>query len=296
MNLRLLEYFVAVARERHFARAAAACNVSQPTLSAGIAALEEQLGRRLIQRDRRFTGLTDEGRAALPWAQQAIAMIEGLEHAAELAHGPLTGTLRLGVIPAAVPVVGQFARALAAAHAGLALSVRSLTSREIERGLAAFELDAGITYLDHEPPASVLAAPLYAERAMFLCHCDALDQDCTAISWPAALSFPLCLLHEGMQNRRILDDHLSRKGLAVRPLATADSYVALLAMVEAGPFATIVPDAYADIIPSGGWARIMPFEDPLPPSRIGLIVLDRAPIGPLANAALATARSLNVSG
>ena len=94
MNLRLLEYFVAVARERHFARAAAACNVSQPTLSAGIAALEEQLGRRLIQRDRRFTGLTDEGRAALPWAQQAIAMIEGLEHAAELAHGPLTGTLR----------------------------------------------------------------------------------------------------------------------------------------------------------------------------------------------------------
>lgn len=295
MNLRLLEYFVAVARERHFARAAAACNVSQPTLSAGIAALEEQLGRRLIQRDRRFTGLTDEGRAALPWAQQAIAMIEGLEHAAELAHGPLTGTLRLGAIPAAMPVVGQFARALASAHPDLTLSVRSLTSREIERGLAAFELDAGITYLDHEPPASALAAPLYAERAMFLCRRDTMEADCVAIGWPAALSFPLCLLHEGMQNRRILDDHLSRKGLAVRPLATADSYVALLAMVEAGPFATIVPDTYADIIPRGGWARMIPFEDPLPPSRIGLIVLDRAPIGPLASAALATARSLTVS-
>jgi DNA-binding transcriptional LysR family regulator len=293
VNLRLLEYFVAVAREQHFARAAAACNVSQPTLSAGIAALEEQLGRRLVQRDRRFTGLTDEGRAALPWAQQAIAMIEGLEHAAELAHGPLTGTLRLGVIPAAMPVVGQFARALAAAHAGLALSVRSLTSREIERGLAAFELDAGITYLDHEPPTSVLAAPLYAERAMFLCHRDRLD-DRAGIGWSAALSFPLCLLHAGMQNRRILDDHLSRKGLAARPSATADSYVALLAMAEAGPFATIVPDTYADIIPSGGWARIVPFDDPLPPSRIGLIVLDRAPIGPLASAALATARSLAI--
>ncbi|HWU74235.1 MAG TPA: LysR family transcriptional regulator [Sphingomonas sp.] len=291
MNLRLLEYFVAVARERHFARAAAACNVSQPTLSAGISALEEQLGRRLIQRDRRFAGLTDEGRAALPWAQQAIAMIEGLEHAAELAHGPLTGTLRLGVIPAAMPVVGQFARALAATHPNLVPTVRSLTSREIERGLAAFELDAGITYLDHEPPTSALAAPLYAERAMFLCHRDALG-DCTGIDWRTALSFPLCLLHEGMQNRRILDDHLSRKGLAVRPLATADSYVALLAMVEAGPFATIVPDTYAEIVPSGGWARIVPFDDPLPPSHIGLIVLDRAPIGPLASAALATARSM----
>lgn len=76
MQMRLLEYFVALAREGHFARAAAACNVTQPTLSAGIVALEEQLGKRLVERDRRYIGLTEEGRAALPWAQQAIAMIE----------------------------------------------------------------------------------------------------------------------------------------------------------------------------------------------------------------------------
>lgn len=100
MQLRLLDYFVALAREGHFSRATAACNVTQPTLSAGIAALEEQLGKRLVDRDRRYIDLTDEGRAALPWAQQAIAMIDGLEYAAETARGALRGTLRLGAIPA----------------------------------------------------------------------------------------------------------------------------------------------------------------------------------------------------
>ena len=68
MQIRTIEYFVALARERHFGRAAAACGVTQPTLSSGIGALEDELGVRLVLRDRRFAGLTVEGEAALPWA------------------------------------------------------------------------------------------------------------------------------------------------------------------------------------------------------------------------------------
>ena len=293
MQLRLLEYFVAVAREQHFARAAQVCNVSQPTLSAGLVTLEEHLGKRLVERDRRFVGLTDEGRAALPWAQQAIAMIDGLEHAAATARGPLRGALRLGAIPASMPVIGYFTRSLARTHPGLTLSVRSLTSREIERGLAAFELDAGITYLDHEPPVNVQAVPLYAERSVLVGHVDMVG-DRTAIDMTDALALPLCLLHEGMQNRRIFDAHLASRGLAVRPAATADSYIALLAMVEAGAFATIVPDTYATLIPRDSWARMLPFQEPPPPSRIGLVVHDRTPIGLLAQAALASARETHL--
>jgi DNA-binding transcriptional LysR family regulator len=294
MQLRLLEYFVALAREGHFARAAAACHVTQPTLSAGIAALEEQLGKRLIDRDRRFIGLTAEGKAALPWAQQAIAVIDGLEHAAETARGPLRGTLRLGAIPASMPVVGHLARALCTANPELTLAVRSLTSREIERALAAFELDAGLTYLDHEPPAQVIAAPLYAERAMFVARAGRALDGRTAIGWPVVLAQPLCLLHEGMQNRRIFDANLAARGLAVHPRATADSYIALLAMVEASGFATVVPEGYAALIPAGKWAKILPFEDPFPASRVGLVVLDRTPSSQLAQAALAAAHGLQL--
>jgi DNA-binding transcriptional LysR family regulator len=294
MQLRLLEYFVALAREGHFARAAAACHVTQPTLSAGLAALEEQLGKRLIDHDRRFIGLTSEGRAALPWAQQALAMVEGFEHAAETARGPLRGALRLGAIPASMPVVGHLARALCAAHPEVTLTVRSLTSREIERALAAFELDAGLTYLDHEPPTQVIAVPLYAERAMFVAHAGHGLDDRAAIGWREVITQPLCLLHEGMQNRRIFDAHLAARGMAVHPKATADSYVALLAMVEAGGFATIVPESYTALIPAGSWALILPLEDPFPATRVGLVALDRTPSSQLAQAALAAAHDLRL--
>lgn len=62
MQFRFLEYFIALAEERHFARAATRCHVTQPTLSAGIANLEARLGKRLVQRDRRFVELTARAR------------------------------------------------------------------------------------------------------------------------------------------------------------------------------------------------------------------------------------------
>ncbi|MBJ7486712.1 LysR family transcriptional regulator [Brevundimonas sp.] len=292
MQLRLLEYYVVLAREKHFARAAAACNVTQPALSAGLVALEGLLGKRLVERDRRFIALTADGAAILPWAQQIVAMLDGLHHAADATAGTLRGDLRLGAIPASMPVVGLLVQTVRAGHPDLTVSVRSLTSREIERGLAAFELDAGVTYLDHEPPAQVVSVPLYSERAIFLTRAGGHGDGVSEIPLGDAVSQPLCLLHEGMQNRRILDAHLAARGLAVHPCATADSYVALVAMVESGAHASIVPDAYASLLPTERWARVIPFDIPLPPSRIGLIVSDRSPISQLPKATVLAARNL----
>ncbi|KQX26287.1 MULTISPECIES: LysR family transcriptional regulator [unclassified Sphingomonas] len=294
MQLRPLRYFTTLAREGHFGRAADACGVTQPTLSAGIAALEEQFGRRLVQRDRRYIGLTPEGQAMLPWAQQLVAVFDGMAHAMLAMDGPVQGEFRLGAIPAAMPAVGHVARALLALHPAMTLSVRSLTSREIERGLGGFDLDAGLTYLDHEPPADMLTAPLYAERYIFLARAGGGFDGRAAIGWAEAAATDLCLLHQGMQNRRILDARLAERGLAIHPRATADSYVALLAMVQAGGFATIMPDSYLALLPGLDWARILPFDDPAPASRIGVIVPNRSPVGPLAAAALAIARSISL--
>lgn len=294
MQLRLLDYFVALAREKHFARAAEACNVTQPTLSAGIAALEEQVGKRLVHRERRFIGLTPEGHAMLPWAQQLIATYEGMSHAVETARGPLRGALRLGAIPASAPVIGYLARTLAASYPEVSFSIRSLTSREIEHGLANFELDAGLTYLDHEPLAHVVSVPLYAERSMFVARRGMGFDDRDSIAWSEVLDTPLCLLHQGMQNRRILDAHLAARGLTLHPRAVADSYVALLAMVESGGFTTIMPDSYGTLVTPLEWARLLPFSEPVPRSRIGLIVADRTPLAPLALAALSVAGTLRL--
>lgn len=290
MQLRGLRYFVTLASEQHFARAADRCGITQPTLSAALSALEQELGKRLVERDRRYVGLTPEGRALLPWAQQMLAAHEGMVHAVEAIGGPIHGEFRLGAIPAAMPAAGPLAETLLATHPGLSLSIRSFTSREIVRGLNAFELDAGLTYLDHEPPADMLNVPLYGERYMFVARRGAGFDDHDRISWEDAASAPLCLLHQGMQNRRILDAALAARGLAIAPRATSDSYVALLALVRSGGFATIMPDSYAAMLEELGWARFIPFEGEQAVSRIGLIVIDRAPLNPLSAAALTVAR------
>lgn len=294
MHLRYLEYFVALARERHFARAAEMCHVAQPTLSAGLSTLEEMLGQRLVIRDRRFIDLSPEGYAILPFAQQMLADHQAMRAALNVDAGPLRGTLRLGAIPAAMPSVGYLVKALAAAHRGLHVSVRSMTSREIEQGLVARDLDAGVTYLSSEPPAQVRSVPLYLERFVFATHRESPYADRETITLEEAAGARLCLLHEGMQNRRILNAGLGARGLSVEPVATADSYVALLSMVANGDLSAIITDSHSAMVKAHPDLRLIPLAGGLPPNQVGLVIIDREPLSPLARAAFAIAGKLDL--
>lgn len=101
MFLRQLTYLLALDRFHYFSRAAEACGVSQPALSAGIRQLEAELGITIIQRNRRFFGLTAEGERVLAWARQTLAALDGLRQEAALAQDVAGGSLAIGVIPAA---------------------------------------------------------------------------------------------------------------------------------------------------------------------------------------------------
>lgn len=292
MNLQHLRFFAALARERHFAAAAAACGVSQPTLSAGLRTLEHEVGKRLVERDRRFVGLTEHGEAILPWVQQVLGSVRGLNQAAAALSVSLQGEFRLAAIPAALPLVGRVGQALLRQNPGLALTVHSATSREIERGLAASTFDAGITYLDHEPPANVLSVPLHREQYLFVARSGTAFGAATAVSWDQAASARLCLLHQGMQFRRILDREFARRGLSASPAVIADSYVSLLALVRTGEFVSIVPEGYAALLAGVDWCTFLPFADEAPLRRIGLVVVNRDPLGPMARAALLAAQHL----
>jgi len=120
MFIRQLEYLVALAREKHFARAAEACCVSQPALSAGIRHLEQELGLSVVQRGQRYIGLSPEGERILEWAKQTLAAWQGLRQAASVARSHLSGTLRLGAIPTTIPIVplltGPYRAAYPALH------------------------------------------------------------------------------------------------------------------------------------------------------------------------------------
>ena len=293
MQLQHLRYFVAVARHRHFALAASTCGVSQPTLSAGLAALEMELGHRLIERDRRFIGLTEHGEAILPWAEQALGAVRGLGQAAEASERSPAGEFRLSAIPSAIPLVGPFGHALLKAHSGLTLAVQTGTSREIEHGLHANECDAGLTYLDDEPPANALTVPLNREQYLFVARKGAGFDDRHDISWSQAAAQPLCLLHQGMQYRRILDRQFANRGLSVSPRAIADSHIATLSLVQSGGFVTIVPDAYGWLMAGLDWCRFLKFSPAADERRIGLVVINRDPLGTLARLGLKVAQQLD---
>ena len=97
-----LDFILALARERHFGRAAEACGVTQPTLSAGVKQLEEQMGVLLVNRGSRFQGFTPEGERVLDWARRIVGDTRAMrEEINALRHG-LTGQLRIAAIPTAL--------------------------------------------------------------------------------------------------------------------------------------------------------------------------------------------------
>ena len=109
MNLRDLQYVVAVADHGHFGRAAAACNVSQPTLSGQILKLEEELGVRLFERQGRAVRVSSRAISIVAHARRALEATADMASAARGARDPLVGALRLGVIPTVAPYLLPYA-------------------------------------------------------------------------------------------------------------------------------------------------------------------------------------------
>jgi DNA-binding transcriptional LysR family regulator len=290
MLIRHLAYFVTLARERHFARAAEVSHVTQPTLSAAIRKLEEELGVPLVERGHRFVGLTDEGTRLLDWARQILVDYQGLRDDLAGARKGVTGDLRLGVIPAALPMVAFVTDRFCAANPGATITIRSLTARAIAEGIDAFELDGGITYLDSEPIAHVDRVPLYRERFRLAVPRDHPLADRDRVTWQEAAAQRLCLLSPDMQNRRIIDRVAARIGLAVHPQVVSNSYLAIAAHLRRGGWASIVPHSFFHLVGDGPDLVGIDLVEPEHGEAVGLVISDRQPRGAIVAALLAAAR------
>ena len=159
-----LEYLIALSREQHFGRAAEACGVTQPTLSAGIKQLEETLGVLLVQRGSRFIGFTAEGERTLDWERRIVGDERAMRQEIRALKQGLTGQLRIAAIPTALAMMAQLTTPYRARHPDVRFSVVSRTSIEVLSLLDNLEIDAGVTYLDNEPLGRVTAVPLYQEH------------------------------------------------------------------------------------------------------------------------------------
>ena len=245
MLFRQLEYFVALARERHFARAASACHVSQPALSEAIRKLEHELKVPLVRRGQKFEGLTPEGERLVHWARRVLADCDALKQEVTALQTGLVGELRLGVVPAAATTVALLTDPFCAAHPLVRVQVETnLRSAGIVERIRRFELDAGILYPERQDTGGLLVTPLYQEQQVLIAGGELLTGKSDTINWSDALELPLCLLNEGMRGRRLIDDALNAQGLAVTPQLETDSVVTLLAHVGTGRWASIVPQTW----------------------------------------------------
>jgi DNA-binding transcriptional LysR family regulator len=145
MELRHLRYFVAVAEELNFRRAAERLRLAQPALSAQIKSLEEELGVRLFDRTTRSVMLTQGGQILLKEARGILGATTHAEQLVRKAELGLVGALRVGVIPpAAGPLLAKILRHFHQKFPGVQLTLSALSSAEQLRRLRAGELDAGL--------------------------------------------------------------------------------------------------------------------------------------------------------
>lgn len=290
-----LELLLALARERHFGRAALAVGMSQQSLSAGLKQLEVQLGVLLVSRGSRFGGFTPEGERVLDWARRMVADAHAMRAELQgLKHG-LTGHLRLAVIPTALTVVHRLTGPYRARFPGVRFTVLSATSAEILSLLQNLEAEAGITYIDNEPLGRVACLPLFDERYCFLTAPDGPLADRASVTWAEAAAQNLCLLTPDMQNRRILESHLAAGGRVEPPALQSNSMLLLLSHVRAGGWAGIMPAALAETVEPLGAVRAIPITDPNVSHRVGLVTPQRDPMLPMVDALLRVARSAAVS-
>lgn len=294
MLLQYLRYLEALAREEHFARAAAACNVTQPTLSAGLKHLEEELGLLIVQRGQRFQGFTAEGLRVLQWSRRILADCESLAQEASELRAGLMGRLRIGAIPTALPMVALLTAPYAARHPRVMISVLSMSSIEIQRALDDFSLDAGVTYLDNEPLTHVRTTALYHERYYLFTSAAKPVEHRESLSWAEAAALPLCLLTPDMQNRRILNALFQAAGTTPEATIETNSVVTLWAHVITGEWSAVLPQPFLYLLGQPQGVRAIPMESGTVRHTIGLAVPDRDPPTPSARELVRIAGELDI--
>ena len=294
MVLRQLIYIAALAREEHFARAAKSCNVSQPTLSAAIRQLEEELGAPIVQRGHRFNGFTPEGRTVLDYAKRIIADCEGLKQDLGALKDGLIGRLRLGAIPTVLPVVSLITGPFHDRYPLVTIAVMSRNSVEIQRGVDNFELEVGLTYLDSEPLDRVRTKPLYREEYVLLAPARGPFAGRDSVSWDEAASVPLCLLTPDMQNRRIIDGIFRSIDRQPRPTLETNSIFNLCSSVSSGHWSSIMPKALLQVFGTPENTRALRLVEPEAVRTIGMIIPDRDPPSPLAASMFGMATQLDL--
>jgi LysR family hydrogen peroxide-inducible transcriptional activator len=279
-TLRQLQYAVAVADARSFRRAAELCHVSQPSLSAQLAQLEDALGARLFERERRPLLLTPAGEQLVERARRLLVDADDLVGAAKQLGDPLSGALRIGVIPTISPyLLPEIVPGIRRQHPALTALwvedktetlVASLGEGKLDAALLALEANLGT--LEHEVIARdpfVLATPVG--------HALAEKRGPARLGDLAGAT--VLLLDDGHCLRDQALSYCSR-ARAHEADFRATSLSTLAQMVSAGAGVTLLPRLALPTENRRGKLAIRRFADPAPHRTLALVWRKSSPLGP----------------
>jgi len=276
-SLRQLRYLVALSEHLNFRAAAEASFVTQSTLSAGIKELETLLDVALVERDTRSVRLTDIGRDVVARARTLLSQAGDLVEAARLAQQPLTGSLRLGVIPTIAPfTLPALLPSLRAAYPRLKLFLREdQTERLLER-LRSGDLDVALIALPYDT-GELLTRTLFRDEFWFVARADDPLARHKEVAVRAVRQGEILLLEEG----HCLREHAiaacgagprGRERPNAESMVEATSLTTLIQMVEGGLGVTLLPEMTLKAGILNGTALVArPFSTQVPARDIALV-------------------------
>ncbi len=269
ISLKQLRYFEALARHKHFGRAAEDCAISQPALSVQIKDLEDMLGAPLVERGARMVRVTELGQEVADRARDILRSVDDLGDMARASHNPLIGRLRIGVIPTIAPYyLPRVIQTLNTHFPALDILPREAVTEQLIKDLTAGNLDAAIMALPVSEP-NLFEAPLFDEDFVLVRHEN--DADAAVPSTDMLRDMRLLLLQEGHCFR---DQALSFCNISptdTRELMEGSSLSTLVQMVGAGVGVTLVPEMAVKIDTPSAPVSVARLPAPRPTRRIGMV-------------------------
>jgi len=274
MTLTELRYIVALAREKHFGRAAEKCFVAQPTLSVAVKKLEDELGVILFERGQNEITVTPAGEPVVRQAAKVLAEAARIKELADTAGDPLAGPLRIGAIytigpyllPKLVPLLRERAPKMP-------LILQENFTTKLVDALKSGELDVAVLALPIEEPGLV-AQPVYEEAFRVLVPAAHPWTKQKTIDASRLLDEPLLMLGRGNCFRDQVLDLCSRAGAGgPQPqVLEGSSLETIRLMVASGIGITVMPASAVDELPkTDALLRVKHFVEPTPVRRIGLV-------------------------
>lgn len=270
MTLQELKYLVAVARERHFGRAAEKCFVSQPSLSVAIRRLEDELGVTVFERTRNEVVVTDIGREIVAQAERVLDEAARVRQVAAAGRDQLNGVLRLGVIHTIAPyVLPELVGALRVRAKHLALDLEENQTDHLDRMLREGAIDVALLALPFEAPG-IEVIPVYSEDFEIIVPARHPWARRKQVAAAELTDENLLLLSVGHCLR---DQVLEACARFARPNDTAkqgNSLETLRSMVASGLGITVLPATALTARYASALVRRIPFAPPVPARRVVL--------------------------